>query len=281
MSELGEVLKKARLEKNLTLDKIQDQTKIRKRYLEALEEGDYEALPGKFYVRAFIKNYAEAIGLDAEEVLKYYENDIPKLDTKSDEVIPARKPQRMRSSRSEKLSKILVNVLLWGFFILIIVVLWYYLVSNNKSEPDKQDNSPITQNSQAPDLTVNNPAPTPTVTPEPTPVVEITPTVVTFVEKVGKDDVYTISPAAESHTLTLVADGGDSWVEVYEGTKSGNKLHYTTMKNGDTKSVTILEGAYLVIGRPGYVKVTIDETPVDIGDSIREPKRVLIKKESE
>jgi len=275
MSELGEVLKKARLERNLSLDEIQEQTKIRKRYLEALEEGDFDVLPGKFYVRAFIKNYAEAIGLDAEEVLKYYEDDIPKLHPKADEVIPARKPQRIRSASSEKFSKILVNVLLWGFFILIIAVLWYYLALNNKSEPNEVDNTPITQNSEAPDTTVDEPETTPEPTPPPTP--EVVPTTVTFVEKVGEDDIYTIIPAADAYTLSVVAEGGDSWVEVYDGNKSGTRLYYATMKKGESKSFTISNSAFIVIGRPGDVKMTVDEANVDIGDSIKKRKRIVLK----
>lgn len=277
MSELGEVLKKARIEKNLTLDEIQEQTKIRKRYLEALEDGDFEVLPGKFYVRAFIKNYAEAIGLDADEVLKYYEDDIPKLNTKSDEVIPARKPQRMRSTASEKTSKIVINIALWAFFILIIGVLWYYLSLNSKTEPEKKDNTPITQSSEAPQLSTEKEqtAPQPTAAPTPTP--EALATTVSFVEKVGKNDIYSISPTADSYTLTVVADGGDSWIEIYDGDKNGDRLHYTTMKSGDTKSVTITEGAYLVVGRPGYIKLTVNDSPVDIGNSIGVTKRVLLK----
>lgn len=276
MSELGEVLKKARIEKNLTLDEIQEQTKIRKRYLEALEDGDFEVLPGKFYVRAFIKNYAEAIGLDAEEVLKYYEDDIPKIDAKSDEVIPARKPQRMRSTTSEKTSKIVVNILLWGFFILIIGVLWYYLSHNNKPDPEIKDKTPITQSSEAPQLTTEKEETTPpTATPTPTP--EVATTTVTFVEKVGKNAVYSISPAVDSYTLTVVSDGGDSWIEIYDRDKNGDRLHYTTMKSGDTKTVTITEGAYLVIGRPGYIKLTVNDSPVDIGNSISDPIRVLLQ----
>ncbi|MDG0793610.1 helix-turn-helix domain-containing protein [Cohnella ginsengisoli] len=59
-----------------TLDDIQEITKIRKRYLEAIESGDYKVLPGSFYVRAFVKTYAETVGLDAEEVLRLYQKRI-------------------------------------------------------------------------------------------------------------------------------------------------------------------------------------------------------------
>lgn len=70
MSELGQQLKEARLQKGLSLDDVQEMTKIRKRYLEAIETGDYKVLPGSFYVRAFIKTYAETVGLNPDEILK-------------------------------------------------------------------------------------------------------------------------------------------------------------------------------------------------------------------
>lgn len=69
MSEIGQTLKNARVEKGLTLDDLQQTTKIQKRYLIAIEEDNFSALPGNFYVRAFIREYAETVGLDANEML--------------------------------------------------------------------------------------------------------------------------------------------------------------------------------------------------------------------
>ncbi|MCG6183460.1 helix-turn-helix domain-containing protein, partial [Anoxybacillus sp. LAT_26] len=68
MTELGKRLREAREEKNMSLDELQEMTKIQKRYLIGIEEGNYAIMPGTFYVRAFIRQYAEAVGLDPDEL---------------------------------------------------------------------------------------------------------------------------------------------------------------------------------------------------------------------
>lgn len=68
-SDIGQKLKEARIEKGYTLDDLQQITKIQKRYLIAIEDDDFAALPGDFYVRAFIRQYAETVDLNADELL--------------------------------------------------------------------------------------------------------------------------------------------------------------------------------------------------------------------
>ncbi len=70
LTELGNRLKEARLAKGLSLDDLQAITKIQKRYLIGIEEGNFQSMPGNFYVRAFIKQYAEAVDLNLKSCLK-------------------------------------------------------------------------------------------------------------------------------------------------------------------------------------------------------------------
>ena len=70
LTELGNRLKEARLSKGYSLDDLQEITKIQKRYLVGIEEGNYSIMPGSFYVRAFIKQYAEAVGLDSKVIFR-------------------------------------------------------------------------------------------------------------------------------------------------------------------------------------------------------------------
>ena len=70
--ELGTLLKKARQEKGLTLDDIQERTKIRKKYLEAIEANNFDILPGKVYLKVFVKGYAREVDINYKELLNYY-----------------------------------------------------------------------------------------------------------------------------------------------------------------------------------------------------------------
>lgn len=72
MKELGELLQKARQDNQLSLKEISEQTKIQIHYLEALENGDFDRFSGDVYLKGALKNYAEAAGLDPEEVLDLY-----------------------------------------------------------------------------------------------------------------------------------------------------------------------------------------------------------------
>lgn len=137
MTELGNKLKEARLSKNLSLDDLQELTKIQKRYLIGIEEGNYSLMPGNFYVRAFIKQYAEALGLDSEQLFEEFTNEIPSQHTDD---IPGQlsrvKTKQTFSEGGSKfldiLPKLLIVVVIIGLFVLI----WWYLSKNTGNEND-------------------------------------------------------------------------------------------------------------------------------------------------
>ncbi|MDZ4801849.1 MAG: helix-turn-helix domain-containing protein [Bryobacteraceae bacterium] len=56
-----------------TLAEISDKTKISKFFLDAIENGEFSKLPGGIFDRSFIRQYAEAAGLDAEPILERYQ----------------------------------------------------------------------------------------------------------------------------------------------------------------------------------------------------------------
>lgn len=72
MQEFGELLRNAREAQGMTLEEVEKVTKIRRKYLEAIENGDVSEMPGEVQLRGFIRNYAAAVGLDPGAVMERY-----------------------------------------------------------------------------------------------------------------------------------------------------------------------------------------------------------------
>lgn len=72
MLTIGETLRDTRIAKGISLEQAEEDTKIRKRYLQALEEGDYSILPGMVYAKGFLRNYANYLGLNQDEIMIEY-----------------------------------------------------------------------------------------------------------------------------------------------------------------------------------------------------------------
>lgn len=72
MRTVGEILKKARLEKKLTLEDAEKKLRIRQKYLQALEENAWEKLPSLPYIKGFLRNYSIFLGLKPEEMLAFF-----------------------------------------------------------------------------------------------------------------------------------------------------------------------------------------------------------------
>ena len=160
LSELGNRLKEARLLKGLSLDALQEITKIQKRYLIGIEEGNFSSMPGKFYVRAFIKQYAEAVGLEPEVLFEEFNSEIP--NTVSDDIpghlsrVQTRKSLSDNSSKVlDILPKVLISILVIGVFVSV----WYLLAQknagNSTNETAPKDKQEVTYE-ESTDLSPNN-----------------------------------------------------------------------------------------------------------------------------
>jgi cytoskeletal protein RodZ len=139
VTELGNKLRQAREEKGLSLDDLQTLTKIQKRYLQGIEEGNYSMMPGKFYVRAFIKQYAEAVGLEQEEIFEHYKEDIPSVhDEQLTENLSRVQTKKPLPAGSSKVLDMLPKILI-GVFVIGAVALVYLFAQNSAGEKDKQE----------------------------------------------------------------------------------------------------------------------------------------------
>lgn len=89
MASIGSTLREERIRLGLGIDQIEADTKIRAKYLMALEDERFEALPGTAYARAFLRDYAEQLGLDPQALVDRL-NAVVGLD--DDVVLAPRRP---------------------------------------------------------------------------------------------------------------------------------------------------------------------------------------------
>ncbi|MBT2215042.1 helix-turn-helix domain-containing protein [Virgibacillus dakarensis] len=288
--EIGEKLKEARLEKDLSLDSVQETTKIQKRYLMAIEEGNFHILPGKFYARAFIKEYAAAVGLDPNELLEEYKEEIPQTEEEST-------AQYTRIQRSRKENTSTKNPAVFSFLPTIIVVVlvigivfaaWYFYkeaISKDSAGPvDKPDDNEIIyepdDNKQdektADDNTADDSADEEhsdntkdeSNTPKPK---------LTVVEKgtgASPESTLELENAGDEIKITLESDGN-----TYLGMENGDgKSYYAQELSADNSpqefDVSDDERIYLNIGKAPDLKITINgvelEYPVDPQENVHQ-----------
>jgi len=115
MSESGELLRAAREKKGVSLSDAEEATRIRARYLEALESGDAAGLPAKVYIEGFLRNYAVYLGLSASDVMAAYrrgEEQEPNQVGVQEAVHPVRLPSRTARIRILLLANLIALVAL-------------------------------------------------------------------------------------------------------------------------------------------------------------------------
>lgn len=136
-TEIGKILRKAREEKGYTLDDLQQMTKIQKRYLIAIEDENFDELPGDFYVRAFIKQYANMVGLDGNELLQKYDDQLPKAKTEeySDhlaQAVETRASQRKTVSGSvDRVRSYMPTIIIACVIVLVLAAIWLTAIARN------------------------------------------------------------------------------------------------------------------------------------------------------
>lgn|GEM_PF-316865 len=111
---LGEALKAIRQEKGLTLPELADRTRVRRAYLEAIEEMRLDALPSRPFTIGYIRAYATALGLDPDLATERFKSDEPVLDE------PLRAPVGVPDEKDPRVAAFLIGALI----IIAAIVLW-------------------------------------------------------------------------------------------------------------------------------------------------------------
>ncbi|KIY20524.1 MULTISPECIES: helix-turn-helix domain-containing protein [Mesobacillus] len=287
MSELGNILKEAREAKGLSLDELQSITKIQKRYLMGIEDGNYSIMPGKFYVRAFIKQYAEAVGLDPDQLFEQYKSEIP---TTYNEELPEQlsrvQSRKSLSPETSKILNVLPKILIVIFIIGAVALVWYLIVKNagddsgqtantNKSQPIVEEpagstNDPAANNTSESDAPAQEKPADEKPKPEP-PAQELT-----VASNNGSNTVYELKNA--DRFVIKIVSLGQTWVGLSNG--SGKSIFAETLVKGKnenrTEDLTAETEAVINIGRATETEIYVNDQKLEYAVSPQDDMTQLI-----
>jgi cytoskeletal protein RodZ len=223
---IGEELKRIREEKGLSIYDVENQTKIKATFIDAIEKENFDKIPGRVYVKGFIKNYAKFLGLDytvyLQEINKHFKED------NSEDILANSKPQLVRPVKEKRLSDRIIK----GISLLLVLALllfggykgFEYFMSEKAKEPQVSEEKPEVQPDPQPEkeaepaAPATEPDPAPVTEPEPQP--EPEPTPATEPEAQPQPEVTPpAQPVAEKMELEVImSEGGpglDScWIQV-------------------------------------------------------------------
>jgi cytoskeleton protein RodZ len=218
--EIGNSLREARLRHGADLVEAEAATKIRSKYLRALEEERFELLPAQTYVKGFLRSYAEYLGLDGQLYVDEYNS---RYVTGEDEA-PAR-PRRSsagsRAHRQVESSVLLVALAGIAAVTALVIVAWKWGGSEQERIPGIGANQVASRAGPA----ARRPAP--------------------------------VLPASRWIALQLAATRGDSKVTVYRNSATGKLLFDGTLERGRAQRFTGRR-LWVLISEPANLRARIN-----------------------
>ena len=129
MFEIGNSLREARLRQHLDFPELEQATKIRSRYLRALEDEEFDVLPAETYVKGFLRSYAEYLGLDGQLYVDEYNS---RYVVGEDEPVARPRRSRARTSHSRVDSRVVLATIAGIVAVTALFILaWKFGGSNN------------------------------------------------------------------------------------------------------------------------------------------------------
>jgi cytoskeletal protein RodZ len=130
----GQWLKRQRELRDISLREVSDVTKINLRYLQALEENRFSALPAPVFARGFLREYARYVGLDPDEVVNYY---IAAQQEQEPESPSGPRPRRLHSSTQWFYGLVLTTAVVGLFGVVAAISIWA------ERRPERSEPPPI------------------------------------------------------------------------------------------------------------------------------------------
>ena len=219
--EIGPTLREARVRRKLTLTQVSDDTRIRIKYLQAMEDEDFEVMPGITYVRGFLRTYAEYLSLDADVIIGEF-NSHTRPFPESEPFGGVSALGKPRSHRSR-------NTLLLTALVCMLVLAIIYVLELHKTN----DSSGIKTNPGAIGLSAS--------------------------PKASGAHSHKPSPASsatsKTNKATLAVSGGSCWIQVNESSIHGKQLFAGTLSDGSTRTFTSKKTLIVVVGAPAVLTI--------------------------
>jgi len=219
--EIGATLREARVRKRLTLQQVEEDTKIRTKYLQALEDDDFEALPGRAYAKGFLSSYASYLGLDPQTMIDEFNS------RHGGEEDPLAGPSALRRpSRSRRTSGLVF------FAIVAVLVLATIYLLGLRGGGDEE---------QPPKVVPSALSPSPTTTLSPSPVSP------------------SPSPSNAQTEVSIEVVGSPCYYELFVGSPDNDARYADTAPTGDTQVVRTKKPVYVRVGGdPASLAIRID-----------------------
>jgi cytoskeleton protein RodZ len=220
--EIGNSLREARLRQGFELPRVEADTKIRAKYLRALEEERFEVLPGETYVKGFLRTYSEYLGLDGQ----LYVDEFNSRFTREEEPIAPQRPRRKARSRGVESNFVIVALAGIIAVTILVVVAWKFGSTGTSTSTDVIPNaSPTTTKADA-----------------------------------GETPPPASAPATNARKVKLVlsASNGDCWLQVRSRSATGKLLYEGTLQSGQTQRFVDAKRLWIQLGNPASVNAKLN-----------------------
>src|SRR6266480_471614 len=121
MAEIGPTLREARIRARIDMSEVEARTKIRAKYLRAIENEEWDLLPGPVYVKSFLRTYGDFLGLDSRLLVDDYKRRYERPDH---DMRPVASISRERE-RAAKGPLLPPWAIIGGVLVAIVVALWF------------------------------------------------------------------------------------------------------------------------------------------------------------
>lgn len=278
-TNIGSLLKEGREAKGWSISDVVKQLNLAEEILKALENDDFDALPGPVFIQGYLRSYAKILGIDAQPLIETYQAGLPKQEHET-LAQPAVK-QEVHSGHGA------VKIVSWaiGLGLIVMLGLWWGTPSEPELVTDKAIIEPVAESPalSLPEVTESNNEPAEEVNPVVEPVIAPQLTEETFQESPATaeaDPLPTeqISEQAEEETAIETADEapvsshsewdivfsftGPCWTNIRDADNRGRIVG--NMTAGESH---ILEGPgpyNVVLGNSSAVELTIDGKVIDL-----------------